>query len=148
MSRQQFGGKYDQVVADEVNKDAEERKALRCQAHGCPMPWSSDFGMGRLCRWHSGKPTHEWPEITQFTIQKKELDARERDQQRELERGERYADPERLAKIIAMLGNKPDPLDWARRLKAREESGEKLSMNQKQAWRKALKVAKIGRAHV
>ena len=36
MSRQQFGGKYDQVVADEVNKDAEERKALRCQAHGCP----------------------------------------------------------------------------------------------------------------
>ena len=141
MSRQQFGGKYDQVVADEVNKDAEERKALRCQAHGCPMPWSSDFGMGRLCRWHSGKPTHEWPEITQYTIQKKELDARERDRERELERGERYADPERLAKIIAMLGNKPDPLDWARRLKAREESGEKLSMNQKQAWRKALRVA-------
>ena len=139
MSRQQFGGKYDQVVADEVNKDAEERKALRCQAHGCPMPWSSDFGMGRLCRWHSGKPTHEWPEITQFTIQKKELDARERDQQKELERGERYADPQRLAKIIAMLGNKPDPLDWARRLKAREESGEKLSVNQKQAWRKALR---------
>ena len=137
----QFGGKYDQVVADEVNKDAEERKALRCQAHGCPMPWSSDFGMGRLCRWHSGKPAHEWPEITQYTIQKKELDARERQEQRELERGERYADPQRLAKIIAMLGNKPDPLDWARRLKAREESGEKLSMNQKQAWRKALKVS-------
>jgi hypothetical protein len=40
-----------------------------------------------------------------------------------------------------MLGQKPDPLDWARRLRAREESGEKLSMVQKEAWRKALKVS-------
>ena len=132
--------KRDERIADEANKELEEQKQLRCQAHGCPMPWSSDFGMGRFCRWHVGKKPHEWPEITQFTQAQFDLEARERDRRRN-QRGERYADPERLKKIIEMLGQKPDPLDWARRLRTREEAGEKLSIVQKEAWRKALKVS-------
>ena len=139
MSRQ-FGGKYDQVVADEANKEAEETRKLRCQAHGCPMPWSSDFGMGRFCRWHRDKKPYEWPEITQFTQAQFELDQKERYRQNSL-KGERYADPERLKQIMSQLGNPPDSLAWARKLRDREQSGEKLSMIQKEAWRKALKVA-------
>ena len=135
----QFGGKYDKIIADQANQEAEEDRKLRCQAHGCPMPWSSDFGMGRFCRWHRDKKPYEWPEITRFTQAQFDLEAQERQNKRN-NRNERYANPEKLREILEMLAQKPDPLDWARRLRQREESGEKLSMIQKEAWRKALKV--------
>lgn len=46
-----------------------------------------------------------------------------------------------LAQIKAILAKgRPEPKDWARKLKAREESGELLNAQQRRLWREALRV--------
>ena len=52
------------------------------------------------------------------------------------------ADPERIARAVEQARTAPDgigPKDWAWRLKAREESGERLTKAQRDMWREALK---------
>lgn len=57
------------------------------------------------------------------------------------------ADPERVAAELAKLGKvvaaKPaaNSKQWAHTLKAREEAGDRLNLNQKRCWRAALEAA-------
>ena len=52
------------------------------------------------------------------------------------------ADPARVRAILSGLqvGNSGGSQGWARELRRREEAGERLSLTQKQAWRRALRV--------
>lgn len=43
-----------------------------------------------------------------------------------------------IVEVVAKSGAKPDPEDWARRLRAREAAGERLNETQKRCWRAAL----------
>jgi hypothetical protein len=50
--------------------------------------------------------------------------------------------PDRVQQLAAQLSNKKpvgkDPKDWARKLRRREQGGERLSIFQREAWRTAL----------
>lgn len=121
-----------------------DNRGLDCIAAGCPNAWSVDAGNGRLCSAHAWAEPHRWPEITQ------QQQWAETDRARMLGEPLQPAEPlskdeklsilERLRAAVRswqQRGTK-DPLRWARRLKAREEAGHRLTIAQRDMWRQAL----------
>lgn len=114
----------------------------KCAAYGCPLPGSitdSLYGPTNevewLCRFHSGHERSEWQQITHklrtTKTEKKEIPKN------------RYEGltPEQCKKEIQRIQKspKPEPLEWAYRLRAKEELGEIQCSYQMQIWREALK---------
>jgi hypothetical protein len=127
----------------DANGDGGVPQELMCFAQGCPNRWSVDMGNGRLCSAHDRAEPHRWPEITQV----QQWDETERARLRGEAKAElpsRFTDPVRMRAVFRRYAQKvrereQDPLRWARRLKAREEGGEKLCLMQREAWRNALR---------
>lgn len=107
---------------------------LMCVARGCPNRWSVDAGNGRLCSRHAWSPSVEWPAITAAILN----EPRHHEPQ-VVEKVSQEQKLEILRKLQGIFGNNDSRL-WARALKEREESGEKLTQFQRQAWRDALGV--------
>ena len=131
-------------VADSLHGDRE----FMCQARDYPSEWSVKTEEHRLCTHHAFKQPHEWPPITDKLLQ---LQAQGRlptfaSAARRIppSAGGWMSDDDKLRainEIRAMLHNSQakDPKAWARRLRDREEAGEKLSKIQKAYWREALR---------
>ena len=113
----------------------EEISELQCTAFECPNRWSVDIGR-KLCSAHAWAEPHEWAKITQGLYSAS------------ISRIKPYQEPikplteQEKREAIQRIHNLPpvDPKKWAYKLKAREESGEHLSLVQKKAWREALKM--------
>ena len=142
MSRAKFNAVHDQAIADHVEPAVGFTPDLMCAAHGCPNRWTADNGHRRLCSAHFAvvEDPSLWPEITQVQLWNDTERIRERGLPKPMQR---HVDHERLGRWLGRLSEKlcsikSDPLAWARALKAREESGEKLHRTEREAWRKAL----------
>lgn len=140
MKRTKFDETKDQRVANEAGVP----QALMCIAHGCPNRWAVDKGGGRLCSAHAWVDPEQWPAVTQ----QQQWDETER--ARMLGEPPAYAEPmtkgqktrivARMREILADFGKPKDPKAWAKRLRDREQGGERLSETQRTMWRAALGV--------
>jgi len=113
---------------------------MRCSAEGCPMDW--DIESSRLCsKHHWASDTRDWPEITRVLKEKLADSAIARDR-RESEPKKPYPSFEErkriLAKAMTALSAPRDMKGWAKRLKARHKSGDRLTPFQTEAYKKAL----------
>ena len=137
----------------------------RCAANGCPLratvtdATSGPFRKGR-CRYHDQIRSEAWPAITQIfrnnpfrrsiiEPQLAALGVRWREDQElppPAAKPPGWSSQEWVAHHTSLIrcikaASDPDRRAWARKLKAREESGEPLHPVQAQAWRQALGVA-------
>lgn len=124
----------DLAIANEVNTE----RTLMCIASGCPNRWTVDAGSGRLCSAHAWADAKQWPSIT------REQQAREADRAMYGSTTRRpvrtVSKAEALEKLATLRINEPkDPLDWARKLKARDEAGERLTPAQREMYQAALR---------
>lgn len=124
----------DLAIANEVNTE----RTLMCIASGCPNRWTVDAGSGRLCSAHAWADAKQWPSIT------REQQAREADRAMYGSTTSRpvrtVSKAEALEKLATLRINEPkDPLDWARKLKARDEAGERLTPAQREMYQAALR---------
>lgn len=124
----------DLAIANEVNTE----RTLMCIASGCPNRWTVDAGSGRLCSAHAWADAKQWPSIT------REQQAREADRAMYGSTTSRpvrtISKAEALEKLATLRINEPkDPLDWARKLKARDEAGERLTPAQREMYQAALR---------
>lgn len=138
MTRTYSSRARDQRIAE----DAEVDQSLMCTANGCPNRWCVDAGNGHLCSAHAWSDRHQWPQITQEQLDAQTARALRQavaQSQPPAQRwtGERKAAVMRRLKA-ALAACQRDPKAWAKRLKAREEAGEKLGDLQRAAWRAAL----------
>lgn len=126
----------DQRTAENVEADA----ALMCTANGCPHRWSVDFGT-KLCSAHSSASDPlAWPEITQRLLDA-EADAAFRGQAPRKQATHRHfsaADKKAVGQKLRAALRQRGGLDWAHKLREREERGERLNAAQKACWRRAL----------
>lgn len=125
-------------LADRINEDAEQDRKSMCQAHECPNRWS--VAPQHLCSAHAWSDPHEWPQITdqqyRLLAARQNQPKREPGQSRPVTREEMQRARDSLRAFAA--GNQADPKLWAKRLKAREMAGERLSDIQRKMWRAAL----------
>lgn len=123
---------------DRYNDEAEQDRKTMCQAHECPNRWS--VAPQYLCGAHAWQETRDWPAITDE--QHRLLAARQN--RRKPEPGyNRPVSREEMQRARDSLrafasGHQLDPKQWAKNLKAREKSGERLSDIQRKMWRAAL----------
>lgn len=117
---------------DKADNQEDSYNTLMCAAHGCPQRWSVDAGKGRLCSRHAWVPANTWGEVTRSMTSESAFGVKEAAQAAEATRFE----------IVRKAYDKaPDHFKaWAYALRAREESGERLSLYQKACWREALGV--------
>lgn len=128
----------DYAVANQASEDFDTDAKMRCGASGCPNRWSVDGGSGRLCSAHAWADAKQWPSIT------REQQAREADRAMYGSTTSRpvrtVSKAEALEKLATLRINEPkDPLDWARKLKARDEAGERLTPAQREMYQAALR---------
>ena len=140
-SQRKYAAEKAQVETDEYNR-------LLCTANGCPMEWTVDAGK-RLCSFHAWSDPHKWPRITDELITKQALGNLPTFQKvqeavkkpdfnaKTLTTAEKQAILLELKKVVQGFATR-DPKEWARRLKAKELAGERLSKIQRDAWRDAL----------
>lgn len=100
------------------NNEEKTDNGLMCTAHGCPMKWSVQVE-SRLCSYHAWESPYNWPSITSRLIN---------DGAWKLENHE-------VPSLESYLG---DRLGWAKRLRDRNDSGEKLNLNQIRCFKEAL----------
>jgi len=104
-----------------------------CIAKGCPNRWAVDMG-SRLCSAHAWSQSHQWPRITEEQYQKPRP---------EPTLAQKVYTPEEKIKTLQDLRNllkqPQDMKAWAHKLKSREKAGERLTSQQREAWRIALK---------
>lgn len=116
--------------------------SLNCAAIGCPNPWSVEAGGGRLCSAHAWIDRRDWPRATEAQNDAAIERARRRPEPSRpaapLTREQKSAILRGLLVTVATLGRPSDPKAWARSLRQREESGERLTKAQRDAWRDAL----------
>jgi hypothetical protein len=108
---------------------------LMCTAHECPNRWSVSSKM--LCGAHAWAEPKDWPSITNAQLQ---AFAR-RSAPRQPEPVEPMSADQKMQAIANLRQLASAPTDyklWAKKLKAREMSGEILSNLQQKAWRGAL----------
>jgi hypothetical protein len=104
-----------------------------CKAKGCPNPWSVDMG-SKLCSAHAWSQPHQWPRITEEQYQKPSPEPKP------AQRVYRLNEKMKVLQDLRNLFNQPQDMKaWAHKLKAREKSGERLTSQQREAWRIALK---------
>jgi hypothetical protein len=137
--RNQMSGfaKPSNAYASRVEDEHAADRATMCKAHECPNRWSVSTSM--LCGPHAWAPSHQWPAITdeQYRLLAKRQDGAPRYREvKPMTEAEKRAAIEKL-KLLARTPD--DPKKWARRLKEREQSGERLSMVQQQMWREVLR---------
>lgn len=125
----------DQRVADDAQKDF----ALMCSAQGCPLRWSVDFGT-RLCSCHAGKDPLQWPAITQRILDAELAEAVRSQDPHPQARVQHFTTEQKRAvgKKLRQALRQSGGRQWAERLKAREERGERLTDAQRSMWRQAL----------
>lgn len=135
-------------AAENIEKQNEEYNRLLCTANGCPMEWTIDSGK-RLCSFHAWSDPQRWPRITDELITKQALGSlptfskiqekavKHDPDAKSLTDDEKHAILLELRKVVQSWTTR-DPKDWARRLKAKEAAGDRLSKIQRDAWRDAL----------
>lgn len=115
-----------------------DTRDLRCRANNCPNNWS--VSITHLCTAHAWVDALHWPRITQD--QQNALTQRQNEKR--FESAATKASPltsmdkKRLLRGMMDLKPSADGRAWARKLKAREEAGEKLNLVQRKMWREAL----------
>ncbi|NDD52642.1 hypothetical protein EBZ39_01975 [bacterium] len=118
---------------------------LLCSAFECPMEWSVDKGM-KLCSHHAWSESHDWPKITEWLKSKVVMGTLETFKGKIEQSGYLPLDPYKktpqktIKDVLEAFKAPKDPKAWAHKLKNREETGQKLSVIQKKAWREALRV--------
>lgn len=120
------------VASMEIERD------LLCAADGCPLQWSVKKESSKgLCTYHAWSAPHLWPRITQEV-----LDAQADQARKNVEPKPEPVPVDRQATIDALRQvlnrSDQDPKAWAKRLREREESGERLKPIQRKAWREVL----------
>lgn len=131
--------KFDEANDSKTGEDASISRALMCVAHGCPLKWSTSIG--HVCQFHADAEKDSWPEVTQQLLWDETERARKNGEPKPYVPPLTFADKRAiLAKLAALPAQwaRRDPKEWAYRLKAREERGEKLNSRQRDAWRSAL----------
>ena len=107
------------------------RDPLMCHAHNCPNRWSVDAGSGRLCSQHAWVEPSRWGEVTRNMASESAFGGQTR----------QIIDDQKFAIIRKAYEKARDPnRAWAEALRAREQSGERLTSYQKSAWREGLGV--------
>lgn len=109
------------TMAKQKESAFDETALLRCAAHGCPQRWSVD--PSRLCSYHACEPSHRWPEITSAL-----------NNTGPWQLGRKY-EPH------AYPENAGDSKAWARRILARNDTGEKVNPTALQMAKAAAGVA-------
>ena len=104
-----------------------------CIAKGCPNRWAVDMG-SRLCSAHAWSQPHQWPRITEEQYQKPSPEAKPAPRVYTLEEKMKA-----LQDLRNLLKQPQDMKAWAHKLKAREKAGERLTSQQREAWRTALR---------
>jgi hypothetical protein len=138
MRRTAFDESRDQRIANEAAPD----RAQLCAANGCPNRWS--VGPARLCSAHARADRHLWPQITQEQADA-ETDRSIAAQMPKPEPGPRRGPrPDEIEAMRRLSVGSADPKAWAKRLREREERGERLTGLQRSMWREALKVCSDG----
>ena len=134
MKRSKFDERQDQnaVVANYHERD------LLCAADGCPLQWSVKKESSKgLCTYHAWSDAHSWPRITQEVLDEQANQARRNGEPKpEPKRVDRHAAIEALRTVLNRADL--DPKAWAKRLREREEGGERLKPIQRKAWREVL----------
>jgi hypothetical protein len=134
----------DEAIVDEVNVD----RALRCPAAGCPNRWSVEGDRGRGCSAHYWADPRDWPRITQEFLEAETRRALYAAASRPVPDAV-PATPPRQAAIIALRAfaawirspaQRGDGRDWARALQCSDQSGERLTRFQVNAYRQALRL--------
>ena len=124
--------------ASRLEKEHDTRD-LKCRAHDCPNNWS--VSTSHLCSAHAWVDPLHWPRITQ---EQQQLRFQARNESRNERRTSGATsnltslDKKRILHSMLDAPANPDTKQWARKLKAREQAGEKLSSIQKKFWREAL----------
>lgn len=119
----------------------DKERALRCRANDCPNNWSvSREGHPPLCQHHAWAPMWEWPRITQQLIDRL---AYTEDVPPTIAPHVTVADRSAILKrlravMVEKMDADKDPKAWARRLRDKHASGEKLNLNQIRCYRNAL----------
>lgn len=125
-------------LADRINEDAEQDRKTMCQAHECPNRWT--VAPQHLCGAHAWADPREWPQITdqQYRLMaaRQNRPKPEPGQVRPVSREEIQRARDALRAFAS--GHQADPKLWAKRLKAREMAGERLTDIQRKMWRVAL----------
>ena len=134
MKRNHFDDSQDQRVA----REGTDSRQNMCTANGCPNLWSTSNG--NLCRWHADAEPRTWPEVTR-QMQDDEVDrARMRNEPTRpvapLTPADKMAILARLQTVFTTA--RQDPKAWAKRLRDREASGDRLNERQRTMWRAAL----------
>ena len=125
-------------LADRINDEAEQDRKNMCQAHDCPNRWS--VAPQHLCSAHAWSDPRDWPRITDEQLQF--FAARQRAPKTEpvAARPVTKQEIDRARQVLRAFaaGEQSDSKAWAKRLKAREHAGERLSDIQRKMWRAAL----------
>lgn len=125
-------------MADRINEDAEQDRKTMCTAHECPNKWS--VAPQYLCGAHAWSDPRDWPRITdeQYRILAAKQNSPRQDggNARPVSRDEIQQARNSLRAFVS--GKGVDHKQWARRLKEREQSGERLTDIQRKMWRAAL----------
>jgi|Laugrespbdmm15sn_2_1035079.scaffolds.fasta_scaffold149773_1 hypothetical protein len=110
--------------------------ALMCKAHECPNRWSVSSKM--LCGAHAWAEPHNWSMITTRELQSFARRSAPPPPPKPVEPMTMEQKMAVVAKLRDLASPSTDYKLWARKLKARELAGEKLSNLQQKAWRGAL----------
>ncbi len=116
-----------------VDDDTSE---LMCIASGCPNRWSVDAGSGKRCSAHAWAEPHEWPGITQQQQWNETERAQARSNRGAPPPARRMVLADKLETIrrikVAFEAMRSNPRAWVDRLRARKDSGERLTHMQRQ----------------
>lgn len=132
----------DEAIVD----DTKAERALQCTAAGCPNRWAVDAGSGKLCSAHAWRDPRDWPRITQQLVDDETerayragMDTQPMEPRAPLTREQKASLGQRIrAALQRMRDLAGGSRQWAHRLKAREQGGEKLTSAQRDMWRAAV----------
>lgn len=110
-----------------------------CLAIGCPEIGAISYGGSWACRFHFGEVASSWPKITADRREAAEA-FKGSDQVETIRVVDRQDVLARLRALESKFGSSPSK-NWARKLLAREQAGEKLSPVQSSFAREALRIS-------
>lgn len=131
-----------ELQAQRAAKKVDDARELFCAANECPNKWSVDAGNGRLCGAHAFAEKSEWPRVTDGELRRWHDTQMARPVQGEAAAAHVSLEQKRatLTQLRDVLGeDKRDHRAWARKLKERDQAGEKLSAFQRACYKEALR---------